>query len=136
MNAIKIVFLPFNLFHQGHIFGGIVVLFFWILFVYVLCAAIYQVVNYIGVKSQIGEAAVMAKRTVPAHWEWQSRGRFMSRVYVDEYQILDVKINGKKISYRPIPWILEKTMADTVEPVEFVAGRLNGKIVIKKFKYL
>jgi hypothetical protein len=80
--------------------------------------------------------AVIAKRIVPAHWEWETRGRYVTRAYVKEFEILDLIIEGRKMTYRPIPWIMERTTANSTEPVQFKAARFNSKIYITKFKYL
>ncbi|MBR8019633.1 hypothetical protein SB379_16480, partial [Burkholderia multivorans] len=50
--------------------------------------------------------------------------------------ILDLIVNGRKMTYRPIPWILERTIPNTMEPVQFKAARFNSKVQVTKFKYL
>ncbi|REE23138.1 hypothetical protein B0G71_6374 [Paraburkholderia sp. BL27I4N3] len=58
------------------------------------------------------------------------------RVYVKDYEVLDLIIDGRKTVYRPIPWILERAKSGTTVPVEYATGRLNGKITVRKFMYL
>lgn len=58
------------------------------------------------------------------------------RVYVEDYEVLDLVIDGQKVVYRPIPWVMERAKSGTTEPVEYTTGRLNGKIKVRKFMYL
>ncbi|PRF44313.1 hypothetical protein C6Q04_26985 [Burkholderia multivorans] len=83
--------------------------FFYAIILVCTAAALFHIANFAGVKTQTGTAEVIAKRIVPAHWEWQTRGRYLTRAYVEEYEILDLIVNGRKMTYRPIPWILERT---------------------------
>ncbi|MGF6761447.1 hypothetical protein P3T24_001760 [Paraburkholderia sp. GAS33] len=136
MSSHNLVFLPFAAFHHGEIGRAVILSFFDALILLCIGSLIFLIVNYAGVKVQTAEAKVLAKRIVPAHWEWQGRGRFTTYAYVAEYEILDLNVNGQDMTYRPTPWIMERTIANTTEPVQFVAGRLNGKVQIKKFKYL
>ncbi|AXL50155.1 hypothetical protein DSC91_002242 [Paraburkholderia caffeinilytica] len=58
------------------------------------------------------------------------------RVYVEDYEVLDLVIDGQKIVHRPIPWIMERAKSGTTLPVEYATGRLNGKIKVRKFMYV
>ncbi len=130
----NIALLPFVLMHRGigGIIGGCLFLVIYVGMLATLAMIVFQVWNYIGVAVQTGIAIVVAKRTVPAHYEWTGR----RREFVEEYEILDLRINGQILMYRPTPWILERTVAHTEEPIQFVVGRFNGQIRIRKFKYL
>lgn len=136
MSLHNLVSLPFTLLNRGQLGGAGVLFFFYAVIIACIAKALFETANFAGVKAQTGSATVIAKRTVPAHWEWQSRGRFLTRAYVDEYEILDLIINGQTIKYRPIPWIMERTTANSTEPVQFKAARFNNKVQIIKFKYL
>jgi hypothetical protein len=128
--------LPFTLLNRGQLGGAGVLFFVYAVIVACIAKTLFEIANLGGVKTQTGRATVIAKRTVPAHWEWQSRGRFLTRAFVAEYEILDLNINGRTITYRPIPWIMDRTTANTTEPVQFKAARFNSKVQIIKFKYL
>jgi hypothetical protein len=132
----NLVSLPFTLLNRGQLGGAGVLFFFYAVIIACIAKALFETANFAGVKAQTGSATVIAKRTVPAHWEWQSRGRFLTRAYVDEYEILGLIVNGQTIKYRPIPWIMERTTANSTEPVQFKAARFNNKVQIIKFKYL
>lgn len=126
--------LPFNLMQRGFggIVGGVFVLTLYAFLVIAIAMAIYQLTNSIGVTVQTGTADVVAKRTVPAHYSFTGR----TVEFVKDYEILDLRIDGQTVSDRPVPWILERATAGTQEPVQYVAGRFNGKIQVGKFKYL
>ncbi|MHB9837537.1 hypothetical protein Q8F57_022130 [Paraburkholderia terrae] len=132
----NVVSLPFTLLNRGQLGGAGVLFFFYAVILACIAKALFDIANFAGVKTQTGRAAVVAKRIVPAHWEWQTRGRYLTRAYVEEYEILDLIVNGRKMTYRPIPWIMERTTANTTEPVQFKAARFNSKVQITKFKYL
>ncbi|TCK84275.1 hypothetical protein B0G74_9102 [Paraburkholderia sp. BL9I2N2] len=136
MSLHKLISLPFTLLNRGQLGGAGVLFFFYAVLIACIAKALFEIANFAGVKAQTGSAAVIAKRAVPAHWEWQSRGRFLTRIYVKEYEILDLIINGRTMTYRPIPWIMERTTSNTTEPVQFKAARFNNKVQIIKFKYL
>ncbi|WP_156125695.1 hypothetical protein [Paraburkholderia kururiensis] len=136
MTLHNLVSLPFTLLTRGQFGGAGVLFFFYAVTIVCITKALFDIANFAGVKAQIGSAKVLAKRTVPAHWEWQSRGRYLTRAYVEEYEILDLIINGRTTTYRPIPWIMERTTANTTEPVQFKAARFNCRVKIMKFKYL
>lgn len=136
MSLHNVVSLPFTLLNRGQLGGAGVLFFFYAVIVACITKALFEIANFAGVRAQTGMATVVAKRTVPAHWEWQSRGRFLTYTYVTEYEILDLIVNGRTMTYRPIPWIMERTTANTTEPVQFKAARFNGKVQIMKFKYL
>lgn len=134
MTVHALALLPIDLMHRG-IGGGIVaclVFAVYAVILWVVGISIFQMVNYTSVPKQTGTAVVLAKRIIPRHRELQGR----ALVTVPEYEVLDVQVNGQLLVHRPLPWILERVTAHTDEPVEFVAGRLNGKIRITKFKYL
>jgi hypothetical protein len=130
------VLLPFTLLNRGQLGGAAVLFFFYAVIIACIAKTLFEIANFAGVKAQTGSATVIAKRTVPAHWEWQSRGRFLTQVYVEEYEVLDLIIKGRAVKYRPIPWIMERTTANSTEPVQFKAARFNNKLQIIKFKYL
>ncbi|WP_148654459.1 hypothetical protein [Paraburkholderia caribensis] len=132
----NVVSLPFTLLNRGQLGGAGVVFFFYAVILACIAKALFDIANFAGVKTQTGRATVIAKRIVPAHWEWQTRGRYLTRAYVKEYEILDLIVNGRKMTYQPIPWIMERTTANTTEPVQFKAARFNSKVQITKFKYL
>lgn len=132
----NIVTLPFLLLNRGQSGAAGVLFFFYAVILACIAKALFEIANFAGVKAQTGQATVIAKRIVPAHWEWQSGGRYLTRAYVEEYEVLDLIINGRKMTYRPIPWIMERTRANTTESVQFRAARFNGKVQIIKFKYL
>ncbi|SDJ34834.1 hypothetical protein SAMN04487926_14421 [Paraburkholderia steynii] len=132
----NVVSLPFTLLNRGQLGGAGVVFFFYTVILACIAKALFDIANFAGVKTQTGQATVIAKRIVPAHWEWQTRGRYLTRAYVEEYEILDLIVNGRKMTYQPIPWIMERTTANTTEPVQFKAARFNSKVQITKFKYL
>ncbi|MDR6386142.1 hypothetical protein [Paraburkholderia caribensis] len=136
MSLHNVVLLPFTLPSRGQLGGAGVLFFFYSVILACIAKALFEIANFAGVATQTGRATIVAKRIVPAHWEWQSRGRYLTRAYVEEYEILDLDINGRKMTYRPIPWIMERTTASTTEPVQFKVGRFNSKIQITKFKYL
>lgn len=136
MSLHNVILLPFSLLNRGQLGAAAVLFFVYVVIVIVIAATLFEVANFAGVKSQIGSAEVVAKRLVPAHWEWQTRGRYLTRAYVEEYEVLDLIINGRKMTYRPIPWIMERTAASTTEPVQFKAARFNSRLRITKFKYL
>ncbi|KVL32520.1 hypothetical protein WS98_20580 [Burkholderia territorii] len=121
---------------RGQLGASGVVFFFYAVIIACIVKALFEIANFAGVKARTGWAEVVAKRIVPAHWEWQSRGRYLTRVYVEEYEILDLIVNGRKMEYRPLPWILERTVSNTMEPVEFKSARFSSKVKITKFKYL
>jgi hypothetical protein len=135
MHFPRLLLLPFLAFESGMIASGILISIWYAVVLLVIGALVYEIINYAGVASKVGEANV-TRRLVPAHWEWQSRGRAIMRVYVEDYEVLDLVIDGKAIVYRPIPWILERAKSDTTVPVEYATGRLNGKIKVRKFMYL
>jgi hypothetical protein len=130
------VLLPFTALHRGQFGAAGVLFFFYAIILACIATALFEIANFAGVNTQTGSAEVIAKRIVPAHWEWQTRGRYFTRAYVEEYEILDLIINGRMMTYRPIPWIMERTMANTMEPVQFKAARFSSKVQITKFKYL
>ncbi|HGL4260404.1 hypothetical protein [Burkholderia dolosa] len=132
----SVVSLPFALVSRGQLGAASVIFFFYAVILACIAKTLFDIANFAGVKTQTGTAKIVEKRIVPAHWEWQSRGGYLTRAYVKEYEVLDLVIAGQKIAYRPIPWIMERTAANTTEPVQFKAGRFNSKIEIKKFKYL
>ncbi|RKE24338.1 hypothetical protein B0G76_8220 [Paraburkholderia sp. BL23I1N1] len=136
MSLHNVVSLPFTLLNRGQLGAAGVLFFFYAVILACIAKGLFEIVNFAGVKTQTGIAKVLAKRIVPAHWEWQTRGRYLTRVYVEEYEILDLVINGRKMAYRPIPWIMERTTGNTTEPVQFKAARFNSKVQITKFKYL
>ena len=136
MSLHDVVSLPFTLVSHGQLGAACVLFFFSAVILVCIAGALFEIANFAGVKTQTGSAQIIAKRIVPAHWEWQSRGRYLTRAYVEEYEILDLDMNGRKMTYRPIPWIMERTTASTTEPVQFKVGRFNSKIQITKFKYL
>jgi hypothetical protein len=135
MHLPRLLLLPFRAFESGMIASGIFISIWYAIVLLVIAALVYEIVNYVGVAPQVGEANV-TRRLVPAHWEWQSRGRAVTRVYVEDYEVLDLVIDGQKIVYRPIPWIMERAKSDTTVPVEYATGRLNGKKKVRKFMYL
>ena len=124
--------LPFTLLDRG--LPAAACMFFFLYAIILVCAAkaMFDFANYAGVRIQTGTASVVAKRIVPEHWEWIGR----TPVRVKEYETLDLQIGGRLTTYRPVPWILERTTANTTELVQFKAGRLNGKVQVEKFKYL
>ncbi|WP_155636470.1 hypothetical protein [Burkholderia multivorans] len=132
----NVVSLPFTLLNRGQFGAAGVLFFFYAIILACTAAALFHIANFAGVKTQTGTAEVIAKRIVPAHWEWQTRGRYLTRAYVEEYEILDLIVNGRKMTYRPLPWILERTIPNTMEPVQFKAARFNSKVQVTKFKYL
>ncbi|WP_175948102.1 hypothetical protein [Burkholderia pyrrocinia] len=136
MSVYNVMSLPFTLLNRGQLGAAGVLFFFYAVILACTAKALFNIANFAGVKTQTGRATVIAKRIVPAHWTWQTRGRYLIRAYVKEYEILDLIINGRKMTYRPIPWIIERTTANTTEPVQFKAARFNGKVRITKFKYL
>lgn len=136
MSLHNVVSLPFTLLSRGQFGAAGVLFFFYAIILACTVATLFEIANFTGVKIQTGTAEIIAKRIVPAHWEWQTRGRYLTRAYVKEYEILDLLIDGRKITYRPIPWILARTAANTIEPVQFKVARFNSKIRISKFKYL
>ncbi|WP_250504548.1 hypothetical protein [Caballeronia sp. AZ7_KS35] len=136
MSLLNFVSLPFTLLNRGQLGGAGVLFFFYAVVIACIARTLFEIANFAGVKAQTGSATVIAKRTVPAHWEWQSRGRFLTRAYVEEYEVLDLIINGRTAKYRPIPWIMERTTTNSTEPVQFKAARFNNKLQIIKFKYL
>ncbi|PTO49204.1 hypothetical protein DBB31_09455 [Burkholderia multivorans] len=77
--------------------------FFYAIILVCTAAALFHIANFAGVKTQTGTAEVIAKRIVPAHWEWQTRGRFLTRAYVEEYEILggcqDFRVQGRLSNY-------------------------------------
>lgn len=135
MHFANLLLLPFRAFENGGVAAGVVVSFYYVVVAFIIGTLVYEIINYVGIEPRVGEANV-TKRTVPAHWEWQSRGRAVMRVYVKDYEVLDLIIDGRKTVYRPIPWILERAKSGTTVPVEYATGRLNGKIKVKKFMYL
>lgn len=136
MSLHNVVSLPFTLLNRGQLGAAGVLFFFYAVILACIAKALFEIANFAGVKKQTGRATVIAKRIVPAHWEWQTRGRYLTRAYVEEYEILDLIINGQKMTYRPIPWIMERTTENTTEPVQFRAARFNSKVQVTKFKYL
>ncbi|WP_343674280.1 hypothetical protein [Paraburkholderia heleia] len=136
MSLHTMVSLPFTLLNRGQLGGAGVLFFFYAVIVACISKALFEIANFAGVKARTGMATVVAKRIVPGHWGWQSRGRFLTYAYVPEYEILDLIVNGRTMTYRPIPWIMERTTANTTEPVQFKAARFNSKVQIIKFKYL
>lgn len=135
MHLPRLLLLPFREFESGMVASGIIISFFYAVALLLIGALVYELINYAGVAPRVGEANV-ARRLVPAHWEWQSRGRAIMRVYVEDYEVLDLVIDGQKVVYRPIPWVMERAKSGTTEPVEYTTGRLNGKIKVRKFMYL
>jgi hypothetical protein len=127
--------LPFRAFESGMIGCSILISFGYAIVLLVIGALVYEMTNYMGVAPRVGEANV-TKRLVPAHWEWQSRGRAIIRVYVEDREVLDLVIDAQKIVHRPVPWIMERAKSGTTVPVEYATGRLNGKIKVTKFMYL
>ncbi|MEX3638253.1 hypothetical protein [Paraburkholderia sp. BR14320] len=136
MSLHGVVSLPFTLLNRGQLGSAGVLFFFYGVIVACITKALFDIANFAGVKARTGKVTVMSKRTIPAHWEWQSHGRLLTRAYVEEYEILDLIINGRKMTYRPYPWIMERTTANTTEPVQFKAARFTSKVQIIKFKYL
>ena len=135
MHLPRFLLLPFRAFESGMIGSGILISFLYAVVLAVIGALVYEIINYMGVAPRVGEANV-TRRLVPAHWEWQSRGRAIMRVYVEDYEVLDLLIDGQKIVHRPIPWIMERARSGTTVPVEYATGRLNDKIKVRKFMYL
>jgi hypothetical protein len=135
MHLPRLLLLPFHAFESGMIGSGALISFWYALILLGMGALVYKIINSVGVTPRVGGANV-TRRLVPAHWEWQDRGRAIMRVYVEDYEVLDLVIDGKKIVYRPIPWIMERAKSDTTVPVEYATGRLNGKINVTKFMYL
>ena len=135
MHLPRLLLLPFRAFESGMIASGILISIGYAGVLLVIGALGYEIINYAGVAPQVGEASV-TRRLVPAHWEWQSRGRAIMRVYVEDYEVLDLVIDDQKIVYRPIQWIMERAKSDTTVPVEYATGRLNGKKKVRKFMYL
>lgn len=131
-----VVSLPFTLVSHGQLAAACVFFFVYAIILVCIAGALFEIANFAGVKAQTGSAEIIAKRIVPAHWEWQTRGRYFTRAYVEKYEILELIINGRKMTYRPIPWIMERTTANTTEPVQFKAARFNSKVQITKFKYI
>ncbi|WP_158660412.1 hypothetical protein [Paraburkholderia terrae] len=136
MSVHNVVLLPFTALNRGQLGAAAVLFFFYAIMLACIAKALFEIANFAGVKTQTGMAQVIAKRIVPAHWEWQTRGRYLTRAYVEEFEILDLLINGRKLTYRPIPWIMERTVANTMEPVQFKAARFSSEVRVKKFKYL
>ncbi|MFM0692266.1 hypothetical protein PQQ64_08200 [Paraburkholderia graminis] len=136
MSLHNVASLPFTLLNRGQLGAAGVLFFFYAVILAGVAKAIFEIANFAGVKARTGSATVIAKRIVPAHWEWETRGRYLTRAYVKEFEILDLIIEGRKMTYRPIPWIMERTTANSTEPVQFKAARFNSKIYITKFKYL
>ena len=132
----NVVLLPFTASNRGQLGAAGVLFVFYAIILACIATALFEIANFAGVKTQTGRAEVIAKRIVPAHWEWQTRGRYFTRAYVEEYEILDLIIDGRMMTYRPIPWIMERTIANTMEPVQFKAARFSSKVQITKFKYL
>lgn len=135
MHLPRLLLLPFRTFESGMIGSGILISFWYAVVLLLIGALVYEIINYMGVAPRVGEANV-TRRLVPAHWEWQSRGRAIMRVYVEDYEVLDLVIDGQKIVHRPIPWIMERAKSGTTLPVEYATGRLNGKIKVRKFMYV
>ena len=131
-----VVSFPFTLVSHGQLGAACVLFFVYAVILVCIAGALCEIANFAGVKTQTGSAQIIAKRIVPAHWEWQTRGRYFARAYVEEYEMLDLIINGRKMTYRPIPWIMERTTANTAEPVQFKVARFNSKVQITKFKYV
>ncbi|HHY6932306.1 hypothetical protein LL998_17455 [Burkholderia ambifaria] len=131
-----VVSLPFTLVSHGQLGAACVLFFVYAVILVCIAGTLFEIANFAGVKTQTGSAQIIAKRIVPAHWEWQTRGRYFTRTYVEEYEILELIINGRKMTYRPIPWIMERTTANTAEPVQFKVTRFNSKVQITKFKYV
>ena len=136
MSLHDVVSLPFTLVSHGQLGAACVLFFFYAVILVCIAGALFEIANFAGVKTQTGSAQIIAKRIVPAHWEWQTRGRYFTRAYVEEYEILELIIDGRRMTYRPIPWIMERTTANTTEPVQFKAARFNRKVQITKFKYV
>jgi len=136
VSLLDVVLLPFAALSRGQIGAASVLFFFYAVILACIAGTLFEIANFAAVKSPVGTAEVIAKRIVAAHWEWQTRGRFLTRVYVEDYEILDLIINGRRMTYRPIPWIMERTTANTTEPVQFKAARFNNRVRITKFKYL
>ncbi len=131
-----VVSLPFTLVSHGRLGAACVLFFVYAVILVCIAETLFEIANFAGVKTQTGSAQIIAKRIVPAHWEWQTRGRYFTRTYVEEYEILELIINGRKMTYRPIPWIMERTTENTAEPVQFKVARFNSKVQITKFKYV
>jgi len=89
MHFASLLLLPFRAFENGGIAAGVVVSFYYVLVVFITCTLVYEIINYVGMEFRVGEANG-TKLTVPAHWEWQSRGRAVMRVYVKDYEVLDL----------------------------------------------
>ncbi|WP_233833786.1 hypothetical protein [Paraburkholderia sp. ZP32-5] len=96
MHLPGLLLLPFHVFESGRIAAGIIVSIAYVAMLSVFGATIYEIFNFVGVTPRVGEANV-TKRIAPVHWEWQSRGRAIMRVYVQDYEVLDLLINGRKI---------------------------------------
>lgn len=135
MHLQRFFLFPIRAFESGMIGSGILISFLYAVALAVIGALVYEIINYMGVVPRVGQANV-TRRLVPAHWEWQSRGRAIVRVYVEDYEVLDLLIDGQGIVHRPIPWIMERAKSGTIVPVEYATGRLNGKIKVRKFMYL
>ncbi|KEZ06256.1 hypothetical protein GQ57_07675 [Burkholderia sp. MSh2] len=127
--------LPFAFASSGY-FGAAGTLFFYALVAAGLVTTLFKIANFAGVGTQTGTASVMTKRVVPAHWAWRPTGQSPIGAYIEEHEILDLIIKDRKLTYRPIPWIMERTTANTTEPIQFKVGRFNGAIQVTKFKYL
>ncbi|WP_446900722.1 hypothetical protein [Burkholderia sp. YIM B11467] len=124
--------LPFTLLNRGQTAAASIFFFLYAVILVCIVRALFDIANFAGVRVRTGTATVVAKRIVPAHWEWVGR----ALVRVKEYETLDLRIDDRLVTYRPVPWILERTTENATEPVQFKAGRLNGKIQVEKFKYL
>jgi hypothetical protein len=71
----NVVLLPFTALNRGQLgAAGVLFVFYAIIFA-CIAMALFEIANFAGVKTRTGRAEVIAKRIVPAHWEWQTCGR-------------------------------------------------------------
>lgn len=100
MSSHNVVSLPFALLSRRQLGAAGVLFFFYAVILACIAKGLFEIANFAGVKAQTGRAEVIAKRILPAHWEWQTRGRYLTRVHVEEYEILELIIHGRKMTYR------------------------------------
>ncbi|MDH6148663.1 hypothetical protein OKW46_002588 [Paraburkholderia sp. WSM4179] len=88
MSLHNVVSLRFTLLNRGQPGAASVLFLFYAVILACIAKGLFEIVNFAGVETQTGNAKVLAKRIVPAHWEWQTRGRYLTR-YLDLIESAD-----------------------------------------------
>ena len=115
--------LPFEFIGEGGLRAvfGITLLLLLLFLIYAVAMFVFRAMNYLGVDSIKMRATVIRKFSIAEHKEWN--GKF--RVTVPERKMIEIEVDGVRLSYRPAEWKFERMNERDEIEVLIQEGRID-----------